>query len=241
MKKFRESTIEKLKYYVYGLRQEGSNDYFYIGKGNGDRVFGHEREEGDSDKVNHIKELNEKGIKIERDIIRYGLTEEQALLIESTLISLLGIDKLKNIVRGHDSNEIYTVEAIDSILGGKNVEVKHKILFVKLNSSWNKDLTDEQLEDITKGYWVLNTERMNNVEYVCGYYKGMIKSIFKFKSIHTVTESDNFRNLPIEDFKGNIGRKYIVGEVAEPEVREYYINNCVDVKFGTGSAIAYVD
>ena len=42
MFKFSANTIKSLKYYVYGLKYPNSeNDYFYIGKGLGNRVFSH--------------------------------------------------------------------------------------------------------------------------------------------------------------------------------------------------------
>ena len=40
MKKFSESVIKQLQYYVYGLKDPTSNsEYFYIGKGEKNRVF----------------------------------------------------------------------------------------------------------------------------------------------------------------------------------------------------------
>ena len=50
--KFSRKTIEGIKFYVYGLRYPGKKQYFYIGKGKGNRVF------------SHIKQKNRKGIKI---------------------------------------------------------------------------------------------------------------------------------------------------------------------------------
>ena len=40
MERFSSNTINSLQYYVYGLRYpDNENNYFYIGKGKGNRVF----------------------------------------------------------------------------------------------------------------------------------------------------------------------------------------------------------
>ncbi|MDB3952430.1 hypothetical protein N9452_00955 [Alphaproteobacteria bacterium] len=39
VEKFSKRTIEDLKYYVYGLRDPGTDKYFYIGKEKGNRAF----------------------------------------------------------------------------------------------------------------------------------------------------------------------------------------------------------
>ena len=61
MKKFSESVIKQLKHYVYGLKDpDYPNNYFYIGKGQGNRVFNHLNEELGNDlslKLQKIQEI----------------------------------------------------------------------------------------------------------------------------------------------------------------------------------------
>lgn len=120
------------RFYVYALCEKNENEEiipFYIGKGEGDRVWAHEDGEekerekikdvdSDEDKDNEIsekykkiKKLKSQGIEVEKIIIKWGMTEDEAFMAESALINLLKIDNLKvsknqgltNIQNGHIS------------------------------------------------------------------------------------------------------------------------------------------
>ena len=113
MKKFSESVIKLLKYYVYGLKDPAyPNTYFYIGKGEKNRVFDHlETVPGDdpSLKLQKIEEIRRIGRKPTFDIIRGGIGNERiALAIEAAVIDALGgVDGLTNQVRGHGAGKDY--------------------------------------------------------------------------------------------------------------------------------------
>ena len=72
------------------------NDYFYIGKGLGNRVFSHVQQKikkGIKDpKFEIINSLRNFGGP-EIDIIRHGLNESEALLLEAALIDVLELIK----------------------------------------------------------------------------------------------------------------------------------------------------
>ena len=89
--KFSKNTIESIGYYVYGLRKPGTKEYFYIGKGRGNRVFAHLNQKtkrlDHNPKFDLIQRLKKSGGP-EVDIIRHNLSEEQAFRIESALIDV---------------------------------------------------------------------------------------------------------------------------------------------------------
>ena len=108
MNKFSPKTVNALKFYVYGLKYSDDNqNYFYIGKGKGNRVFSHISQKLPKElidpKFNIINSLKKYGgPKV--DIIRHGLSEHEALLLEATLIDTFGVDQISNKVKGIDSN-----------------------------------------------------------------------------------------------------------------------------------------
>ena len=157
--RFSKKIIEKLKRYVYGLRYPNSKKYFYIGKGKGNRVFSHINQKvkrGIIDpKYDVIESLRAQGKRPEIDIIRHGLTEYEALLLESALIDVFGVDQITNKVRGIDASkyglmtpkiiqEIYKANAFETAAWKKDYEKEIA------NKLWN--MTLDKLQDTTHIY-----------------------------------------------------------------------------------------
>lgn len=114
----------KNRFYVYALCDENHKP-FYIGKGEGGRVWAHEEgKEKETEKIEKknvskeekekmLEELSEKYKKIdvigkdkvEKVIIKWGLTEPEAFMAESALINLCNYpdNTLTNVVSGHAS------------------------------------------------------------------------------------------------------------------------------------------
>lgn len=162
--------IEK-KYYVYALCEKtdaGELVPFYIGKGEGERVWAHEA--GVEKEIEYIKknvqkehrkqaieELYEKYKKIEKInklgqdriekiIIKWGLTNDEAFMAESALINLLKIDRfsfsnekggLANIANGHSN-----------VVEKKNSEKKRNGCSTKARTveQFFKDCSEEPLD-----------------------------------------------------------------------------------------------
>lgn len=73
-------------YYVYCYIDPRNYNIFYYGKGQGSRKFAHLSDKKSSIKTKVIKAIEKEGLKPIIRIIAKGLTEEQALLVEKTLI-----------------------------------------------------------------------------------------------------------------------------------------------------------
>ena len=106
MNAFTPYVSEQLKAYVYLLIDPRDGEVFYVGKGNGSRVFAHALdalgdEESASDKLDRIREIHAAGQKVEHQLLRFGLTDRTAFEVEAAAIQLLGMDELTNKVEGH--------------------------------------------------------------------------------------------------------------------------------------------
>jgi hypothetical protein len=74
--KFSQKSIEKLKYYVYALKDPSNNEVFYIGKGKDNRIFDHVVEDINLDKakIAKILEIQSTENDVIREIIHFGLS-----------------------------------------------------------------------------------------------------------------------------------------------------------------------
>ena len=87
-------------YYVYVYIDPRNFEEFYYGKGKGSRKVAHLHDDGDSEKANRIKAIKKAGLSPIIRVIASGLTQEEAFLIETTLIWKLG-KFTTNLASGH--------------------------------------------------------------------------------------------------------------------------------------------
>lgn len=88
------------KYYVYVYIDPRNYEEFYYGKGTGSRKNAHLKDNSDTEKAKRIKSINKEGLEPIIKVIAMGLTENEALLVEKTLIWKLGRN-LTNFSSGH--------------------------------------------------------------------------------------------------------------------------------------------
>ena len=93
-------TAELRDFYVYVYVDPRNYEEFYYGKGKGARRIAHLSDETDSEKVARINAIRKEGLDPIVRTIAAGLTEQEALLIETTLIWKLG-KNLTNLASGH--------------------------------------------------------------------------------------------------------------------------------------------
>jgi uncharacterized protein len=90
-------------FYVYVYIDPRNFESFYYGKGRGSRQFSHLLDTKECDKTVRINEIRKQGEEPIIRVVAKGLTEEQALLVEKTLIwHSRGLD---NVATGHFGNK----------------------------------------------------------------------------------------------------------------------------------------
>ena len=214
MKKFSPKTINSLKYYIYGFKYPNDDqNYFYIGKGKGNRVFSHlfqKNKKGINDpKFDVINSLKKSGgPKV--DIIRHGLNEKEAFLLEATLIDVFGIDQITNKVKGINSDEfgIMDINVIDEIYKGKEFKENISAVCFKINKAWNKGMDEELLYNKIRGNWVLNINRAKRAEYGIGVYNGLIKGIYRICNWESGRSSTKNKRYKFNGYKDEKMQKY---------------------------------
>lgn len=198
---FNQSTIEALAYYVYALVDPRDNRIFYIGKGKGNRVFQHAKdslnENDQSLKLDIIRSILREGKQVELYILRHNLTEEIAFIVESTLIDLLTYNKfnktnlLANIAAGHHQWDegIKNVDEINAIYNCAKIDVNHgdTLLLVSLNNSFNQKNAKGvyrrvDIYEATRKYWHIGKNSPQEIKYVLGVYKGVVRSVIEVES-----------------------------------------------------------
>jgi len=93
-------------YYVYVYIDPRNYEKFYYGKGCGSRKDIHLKDTGKSPKARQIAAIRKAGCEPIVRVIARGLTQDQALLIEATLLWQLG-KFTTNLVAGHNSRQIF--------------------------------------------------------------------------------------------------------------------------------------
>lgn len=235
MEYFSQLTQEALGYYVYFLINPLDNKIFYVGKGKGNRVFRHAKaaliEWQNSDKLDIIRDIINKKQSVKYYILRHGLSENEAFIVESAFIDFLTFEDfsfiatISNIVAGYHQWDkgLKTVEEIEHIYNCLPLDMinkPHKLLCININGTYS---TSADIYEITRKSWVLNPNRANQADYVVAEYKGIIRAIFKVneKGWRLVTSEEN-----AEYFKGRSKIRYYFDgqEVVDEEIRKLYLN-----------------
>lgn len=251
---FSQKTQEELKSYVYILIDPRDNKIFYVGKGYGNRVFSHINEAifnpSETEKLEIIRAIKIENLKVKHFIIKHGLEENEALIVESVLIDFLTfrdfaeVAKISNIVAGHNSfnQGIKTVNECEILYNCEELKkenVKHKILVININKTFDSKRNRKNddpvynrpnIYEATRGWWVLDNNRAKKAEYVLAEYRGVIRAIFTPEKWLQAIED---RGRKRWGFEGT--------EVSDKEVIDLYMNKAVPKIRGMANPIRYFE
>ena len=235
---FDEISEQKLKYYVYALVNPKTNKPFYIGKGNGNRVFMHKEDaiKGDSKtlKLDIIREIKNEGLDVNHLIIRHGLTEKESFEIEASLIDFgnkFGFS-FSNIVQGQHSEErgLMTSDEIIRLYNAKPLEkIDDPVILININKRYKRNSGSKEIYNATKESWKVSESRIKNIKYALSEFEGIIIEVYKINEWYKVEK------------KGESIRWGFNGEIAIDIIRNKYLNKSIahTKKRGAANPIRY--
>jgi len=242
---FDERTQQALKAYVYMLVDPRSNQPFYIGKGNGNRVFQHaEGALTDVDQVTFkyqtIRDIITAGRVPQSILVRHGLTDKEALHIEAALIDsavYLGLN-LTNVVAGHNSleNGLMTTQHVQTIYQAAPLAVLDAgCVIININKSYSRTAGADAIYLATKEVWRMRDPR-GKIRFVLSEYRGLVVEVFEVESWYQKERHHNpGANHPGQTYLG----WGFIGHVAVEPVRAKYLHRAVPRASGAANVVRY--
>lgn len=192
---FPPGVAEELGHYVYRLVDPRNGQTFYVGKGQGNRVFQHaaavdpsawdlsatERKEDDLDtlsaKIRMIREIKNVGLEVLPIIHRHGMSEREAFEVEAALID--AYPGLANIQNGHGSADRGCMSVAQILRDTTATEAdfgKRKLLIIKIRTS--VILAKGGIYEAVRSSWRINEKKAGGLP-VLAVENGIIRDVFK--------------------------------------------------------------
>ncbi len=241
MDSFSPEVIKQLQYYVYRLIDPRNGQTFYVGKGKGNRVFAHAKDElklstnegSDSEdevsaKLKQIREIRQAGLEVIYIIHRFGLTEDEAFEVEAALIDAYG--NLTNIQDGHDADRgVNNAEVIEHNLSCKEYEEPDfKYIIIKINDRVLGERNGDLYETVRRA-WKVNLEKVKDYKYCLAVLNGVVKEVYIMVRWQL-------------DSQGREGRCEFFGVEAPDDIRAMFVNKRIPEcyrKKGMASPVLY--
>lgn len=234
---FPADVATKLKNYVSRLIDPRNGETFYVGKGQGNRVFSHSRDEknleGDDldNRIKRIREIRLAGFEVAHVIHRHGMDERTALEVEAALID--AYPGLTNIAGGTsgDYGAMHAKEIIQRYSAEPAV-FRHKALLISVNRS----AAELSLYNATRYAWKISKTKAKQAEVILATKQGLIVGAFIAHEWLEATAA----NFPGRD--GEPDRVGFVGEEAPNEIKKLYVGKLVPDEYrkrGAANPIKY--
>jgi len=184
----RFSNPDEIRSYVYALVDPNNNEIFYIGKGIGNRAFQHAEDAIDSeyqpsDKIERIRTIHKDKQDVLIYIIRHNLTDEEAFILESSLIDLMKFigKPLTNLQGGHKSS-LYGLMSADEIERRYTLEKLSSLpkgfICININKTYKRGADAQAIYKATKEAWVIDKNKLNEITHVLSEYRGRVVGVF---------------------------------------------------------------
>ena len=239
IEKFSPEVCKVIKSYVYRLVDPRNGQTFYVGKGKRNRVFDHVKnakssnDSSNSLKYERIKTILASNLPVIYIIQKYGLSDEEAKIVESTLIDAYCLDQLTNIKKGFGADDC-PINAIELQANYSREEFEitkntPKFILIKVKEYWLGERNND-LYATVRSAWKLNVNKAKEYPYVLGVVNGIVKGVYKAKQ---------WNQAP-----GEKGRIEFTGTEAPNEIKELFMEKRIPEKFrrkGNANPALYSD
>lgn len=238
---FSPEVIEKLGHYVYRLIDPRNGETFYVGKGQGNRVFSHARgeaevESGDlSEKVHRIRQIRLSGFEVAHVVHRHGLDERQAFEVEAALID--AFPEVLNEVNGRASDERGAMHAkqIIETYRAPIAEFRHRVVLITVNRTV---IERGSAYEAVRYAWKIDPKKAERAELVLALQQGLIVGVFV---------AEKWLKATTENFPGTLenrdGRWGFIGREAHEDIQKLYFRHRIPdelKKRGAANPVRYV-
>lgn len=238
---FSKHVADKLKFYVYRLIDPRNGETFYVGKGTGNRVFAHIKDElgAEADdlteKLSRIRRIHLDGFEVAHVIHRHGMSEDQAFEVEAALID--AYPEAANQIAGKASDERGLMHANQIVERYEAQEAVFQHAAVLINVS--RTVTErESIYAAVRYAWKIDPKRAAKAEVILAVQQGLIVGVFVAEKWLPATT----KNFPDTDVD-RPGRWGFVGHQALETIAKLYIRRRVPLsmqKRGAANPVRYV-
>lgn len=242
---FSEFVAQKLGCYVYRLIDPRTGMTFYVGRGQGNRVFSHaagkekatDSEDNEALKLKTIWAIRNAGFDVQHVIHRHGMDEKTAKDVEAALID--AYPGLTNIQGGFDgSRGVMHADEIIRLYEAPQAEFRHNVILINVN----KSSEDQELLDAVRYAWKISPVKARKYDYVLAVRRGLIIGVFKATEWLPAT-AENFPDFNRAGYGPREGRYGFRGTPAADDVQRQYLHKRVPDEHrrpGAANPIRYV-
>ena len=225
LKTFSDAAKETLQHYVYRLVDPRNGETFYVGRGQGDRVFQHVaeliksagRDEPDP-KFSRIIQIHGEGLEVQHIIHRHGMCLDTAKEVEAALID--AYPGLTNRMGGAGSND-RGVRHADQIIrehDAPEFELKHKLILISIGKTYE----ERGVYEAVRGFWQMNRSNARAHDLVLARVGRFVVGAYKVEE--WVDWAPGVFPYDPEGLNGRIG---FVGTCADKDIWNHYVNKRV--------------
>jgi hypothetical protein len=174
-----------------------------------------EKEDAQSLKIQRIQDILYEGLEVIHIIHRWGMTETEALLVESALMD--AYPGLTNIQGGyHCDNGVVSTHSLQKRFESEVFVDRDdiKYLIIKIRKSVIEDRGS--VYEAVRRAWKISIDNAQNYPYVLAVENGIVKGVFEVDYWYKSQE---------------IGRCEFIGKNAHKEIEDYFLNKRIPEKY----------